>query len=102
MPAPLFLGRELGTTNAKAAIYDGRGQLESLLEELHRAHRRAVGAVLHDQVVGGDRLRGPGMVIAGDDVLEKLATVPTKSGGGGEKSTPIERVGVESIKIVAA
>jgi peptidyl-prolyl cis-trans isomerase B (cyclophilin B) len=43
-----------------------------------------------------------GTVIAGDDVLEKLATVPTKSGGGGEKSTPIERVGVESIKIVAA
>jgi peptidyl-prolyl cis-trans isomerase B (cyclophilin B) len=43
-----------------------------------------------------------GTVIAGDDVLEKLATVPTKSGGGGEKSTPIERVGVESITIVAA
>ena len=47
-------------------FYDGRGQLESLLEELHRAHRRAVGAVLHDQFVGGDRLRGPGMVIAGE------------------------------------
>ena len=43
-----------------------------------------------------------GQVIAGDDVLEKLANVPTKSGGGGEKSTPIERVGVESITIVAA
>lgn len=43
-----------------------------------------------------------GEVVAGDDVLEKLANVPTKSGGGGEKSTPIERVGVESIKIVPA
>jgi peptidyl-prolyl cis-trans isomerase B (cyclophilin B) len=43
-----------------------------------------------------------GEIVAGDDVLEKLANVPTKSGGGGEKSTPIERVGVESIKIVAA
>jgi len=42
-----------------------------------------------------------GQLIAGDDVLERLATVPVKSGGGGEKSTPIERVGVESVRIVA-
>ena len=43
-----------------------------------------------------------GELVAGDDVLERLATVPTKSGGGGEKSTPIERVGIESVEIVAA
>lgn len=43
-----------------------------------------------------------GEIIAGDDVLEKLASVPTKSGGGGEKSTPVERVALESVKIVAA
>ena len=43
-----------------------------------------------------------GQLSAGDDVLERLATVPTKSGGGGEKSTPIERVAVESIRIVPA
>ncbi len=43
-----------------------------------------------------------GQLSAGDDVLERLATVPTKSGGGGEKSTPIERIEVKSIKIVAA
>jgi peptidyl-prolyl cis-trans isomerase B (cyclophilin B) len=43
-----------------------------------------------------------GALVKGDDVLEKLANVPTKSGGGGEKSTPIERVAVESITIVAA
>jgi peptidyl-prolyl cis-trans isomerase B (cyclophilin B) len=43
-----------------------------------------------------------GQLVAGDDVLERLATVPTKSGGGGEKSTPIERVAVESIRIVPA
>ncbi len=41
-----------------------------------------------------------GQLTAGDDVLERIATVPTKSGGGGEKSTPIERVAVESVKIV--
>jgi peptidyl-prolyl cis-trans isomerase B (cyclophilin B) len=41
-----------------------------------------------------------GELIAGDDVLERIANVPTKSSGGGEKSTPIERVALESIKIV--
>jgi peptidyl-prolyl cis-trans isomerase B (cyclophilin B) len=41
-----------------------------------------------------------GELVAGDDVLERIANVPTKAGGGGEKSTPIERVEVESIRIV--
>ena len=43
-----------------------------------------------------------GNVVAGDDVLEKIASVPVKSGGGGEKSTPIERIEVESVRIVPA
>ena len=43
-----------------------------------------------------------GQLTAGDDVLETLANIPTKSGGGGEKSAPIDRVEVTSIKIVAA
>ncbi len=40
-----------------------------------------------------------GEIIAGDDVLERLANVPVKSGGGGEKSTPIERVALEKVTI---
>jgi peptidyl-prolyl cis-trans isomerase B (cyclophilin B) len=40
-----------------------------------------------------------GELVAGDDVLEKLATAPT-AGGGGEKSTPVERLEIESIRIV--
>lgn len=43
-----------------------------------------------------------GELVKGDEVLEKIANIPTSHGGGGEKSTPIDRVGVESIKIVAA
>jgi peptidyl-prolyl cis-trans isomerase B (cyclophilin B) len=43
-----------------------------------------------------------GQLTAGDDVLERIATVPTQGGGGGEKSTPIDRIAVESVKIVAA
>src|SRR5580704_19738595 len=42
-----------------------------------------------------------GEVTAGDDVLERIATVPTQ-GGGGEKSTPIERIAIKSVKIVPA
>ncbi len=41
-----------------------------------------------------------GQLCDGDDVLERIAAVPTKSGGGGEKSTPIDRVALESVKIV--
>ena len=42
-----------------------------------------------------------GELIAGDDVLERIATIPTK-GSGGEKSTPIDRVEIQSITIVPA
>jgi peptidyl-prolyl cis-trans isomerase B (cyclophilin B) len=43
-----------------------------------------------------------GQLVGGDDVLERIANVPTKSGGGGEKSTPIDRIEVQSVKIVPA
>lgn len=45
---------------------------------------------------------GFGELTAGDDVLERIATVPTENGGGGEKSTPIERIEITSVEIVAA
>ena len=41
-----------------------------------------------------------GQLIKGDDVLGKLGDTPTAHGSGGEKSRPVTRVGVESIKIV--
>lgn len=41
-----------------------------------------------------------GQLIKGDDVLGKLGDTPTAQGSGGEKSRPVTRVGVESIKIV--
>jgi len=43
-----------------------------------------------------------GKLTEGDDVLAKLGDTPTTHGGGGEKSRPVERVAVESIKIVPA
>ena len=43
---------------------------------------------------------GFGKVIKGEDVLMKLGDTPVKASGGGEMSKPLQRVGVESIKIV--
>jgi peptidyl-prolyl cis-trans isomerase B (cyclophilin B) len=43
-----------------------------------------------------------GKLIKGDDVLEKLGNTVTTTAGGGEKSRPVNRVGVESVKIVPA
>jgi len=43
-----------------------------------------------------------GQLIKGDDVLGKLGAEPTTRSGGGEKSRPIARAAVESIKIVPA
>jgi peptidyl-prolyl cis-trans isomerase B (cyclophilin B) len=43
-----------------------------------------------------------GQLIKGDDVLGKIGDTPTSSGSGGERSKPVTRVGVESIKIVPA
>lgn len=43
-----------------------------------------------------------GKVIKGDDILGKLGDTPTTFGGGGEKSKPTTRVGVESVKVVPA
>src|SRR3954466_13838752 len=43
-----------------------------------------------------------GKLIKGDDVLGKIGETPVKSGNSGEKSKPLTRVAVESIKIVPA
>jgi peptidyl-prolyl cis-trans isomerase B (cyclophilin B) len=43
-----------------------------------------------------------GELVKGDDVLDRIATLPTSHGGGGEKSTPIDRVEITSVKIVPA
>lgn len=40
-----------------------------------------------------------GQLVAGDDVLERIATVPCS---GQERSTPVERVAIESVRIVPA
>jgi peptidyl-prolyl cis-trans isomerase B (cyclophilin B) len=41
-----------------------------------------------------------GKVVKGDDVLEKIANTPTGPSSGGENSKPLQRVEVQSVKIV--
>ncbi len=43
-----------------------------------------------------------GQLIKGDEVLGKIGDAPTAFGGGSEKSKPMARLAVESIKIVPA
>jgi peptidyl-prolyl cis-trans isomerase B (cyclophilin B) len=43
-----------------------------------------------------------GKLTKGDDVLEKIATTSVSASPSGENSKPTKRIGVESIKIVAA
>ena len=43
-----------------------------------------------------------GQLVGGDDVLNTIANVPVTFSGGREKSQPIDRVEVESIRIVEA
>jgi peptidyl-prolyl cis-trans isomerase B (cyclophilin B) len=43
-----------------------------------------------------------GKLIKGDDVLGKIGETPTTMSNGGERSKPLSRVGVESVKIVPA
>lgn len=43
-----------------------------------------------------------GKLIRGDDVLGKIGDTPVGMSNGGEKSKPLTRVGVESIRIVPA
>src|SRR5580704_5988366 len=41
-----------------------------------------------------------GKVLRGDDILGKIGDTPTTAGNSGERSKPLTRVGVESVKIV--
>ena len=43
-----------------------------------------------------------GKLMLGDDVLAKIGDSPTASNNSGERSKPLARIGVESVKIVPA
>jgi peptidyl-prolyl cis-trans isomerase B (cyclophilin B) len=87
------------------AEFNNRSHQRGVLSMARSAHPDSAGCqffICHgDASFLDQKYTAFGIVIRGDDVLEKIATTPTARGGGGENSKPLERVEVKSIKIVA-
>ena len=87
------------------AEFNAKSHVRGVLSMARSAHPDSAGSqffICHGDAKFLDRqYTAFGQVIKGDEVLEQLANVPTKAGGGGEKSTPIDRVALESVTIVA-
>lgn len=83
------------------AEFSKKAHVKGVISMARSAHPDSAGSQFF--IVHGDAkfLDGQytafGALTSGEDVLEKLAGVPTK---GAEKSTPVDRVAIESIKIV--
>lgn len=88
------------------AEFNNKPHVRGVISAARSAHPDSAGSqffLVHGDARFLDRqYTAFGQLVAGDDVLERIASTPTKSGGGGEKSTPIERIEVESVKIVPA
>jgi len=88
------------------AEFSAKPHVRGVISMARSAHPDSAGSqffIVHGDARFLDRqYTAFGEVIKGDDVLERIATVPTQSGGGGEKSTPIERIEIESITIAPA
>jgi peptidyl-prolyl cis-trans isomerase B (cyclophilin B) len=87
------------------AEFNPKSHVRGVISMARSAHPDSAGSqffIVHGDARFLDRqYTAFGELVGGDDVLERLANVPTKNSGGGEKSTPIDRVVLESVKIVA-
>ncbi len=87
------------------AEFNSKSHVRGVISMARSAHPDSAGSqffICHGAAKFLDRqYTAFGELVAGDDVLERIAGVPTK-GSGGEKSTPIERVALERVKIVPA
>lgn len=85
------------------AEFNDRSHVRGVLSAARSSHPDSAGCqffICHGDAKFLDRqYTAFGKLVAGDDVLERIATVPTS---GPEKSTPIDRVEVQSVKIVPA
>jgi len=87
------------------AEFNGKSHVRGVISMARSANPDSAGSqffICHGAAKFLDRqYTAFGELISGDDVLERIAGVPTK-GAGGEKSTPIERVTLDSVKIAPA
>lgn len=87
------------------AEFNAKSHVRGVISMARSAHPDSAGSqffICHGEAKFLDRqYTAFGQLSAGDDVLERIASVPTKNGGGGEKSTPVERIELKSVKIIA-
>ncbi len=87
------------------AEFNAKSHVKGVISMARSAHPDSAGSqffICHGDAKFLDRqYTAFGEVTEGLEVLEQIANVPTKSNGGGETSTPISRVGLESVKIKA-
>lgn len=88
------------------AEFNAKSHVRGVISMARSAHPDSAGSqffLCHGDAKFLDRqYTAFGQLIKGDDVLERIANVPVKGSFGGEKSTPIDRVALESVKIVPA
>lgn len=88
------------------AEFNDKPHVNGVISMARSQHHDSAGCqffIVHGQARFLDRqYTAFGQLVRGEDVLEKIASVPTSSSGGGEKSTPIERVEVQSVTLVPA
>ena len=86
------------------AEFNAKSHVRGVISMARSAHPDSAGSqffICHGDAKFLDRqYTAFGQLSDGYDVLERIANVPTKNGGGGEKSTPIERIELVSVKIV--
>jgi peptidyl-prolyl cis-trans isomerase B (cyclophilin B) len=85
------------------AEFNEKPHVKGVISMARSAHPDSAGSqffIVHGDARFLDRqYTAFGELIKGEDVLERIATVPT---GGSEKSTPVSRVALESVTLVPA
>jgi len=85
------------------AEFNAKSHVRGVISMARSAHPDSAGSqffICHGDARFLDRqYTAFGELVAGDDVLDRIAGVPTK---GSEKSEPIERVALESVTLVPA
>ncbi len=88
------------------AEFNPKSHVKGVISMARSAHPDSAGSqffICHGDAKFLDRqYTAFGQLVAGEDVLERIAGVPTSDSGSGEKSTPVERIVLESVKLVPA
>jgi peptidyl-prolyl cis-trans isomerase B (cyclophilin B) len=95
-----------GPDHKVKAEFNDRPHVRGVLSMARSAHPDSAGSqffiCLADARFLDKQYTAFGRLIKGDDVLGQIGNTPVAQSNGGENSKPLKRVGVESVRIVAA